>query len=137
MVVFTISAGLVLFGFGVAINYKGLANRTANLVAESHDRNPSRPSPRTDRFWGVLPLTLGLAGLFYFLPGIPVVGLIGLSLVVGYYVVMMRLAWIYTAPDRRRLGPAFWFMRAAAIPVSLFFAYNFLAAFIVGSGPFA
>ena len=115
-----ISAGLVLFGIGVAINYNGLANRTANVVAGSPDRNPVRPSPRTDRYWGVLPLTLGLTGLFYFLPDVPVVTFIGLPLVVAYYVAMMRLAWIYTAPDRRSLGPWFWFMRAAAIPASLF-----------------
>src|SRR5207249_3034109 len=109
-----ISAGLILFGIGVAVNYNGLANRTATVVAGNPDRNPARPSPRTDRYWGVL------------LPDVPVVTFIGLPLVVGYYVAMMRLAWIYTPPDRRRLGPAFWFMRAAAIPASLFFGYALL-----------
>ena len=67
-----ISAGLILFGIGVAINYNGLANRTANVVAGNPDRNPVRPSPRTDRYWGVPPVTLGLTGLFYFLPDVPV-----------------------------------------------------------------
>ena len=33
LVIAAISAGLILFGIGVAINYNGLANRTANVVA--------------------------------------------------------------------------------------------------------
>ena len=97
-----ISAGLILFGIGVAINYNGLANRTANVVAGNPDRNPVRPSPRTDRYWGVPPVTLGLTGLFYFLPDVPVVTFIGLPLVVAYYVAMMRLAWIFAASVRSR-----------------------------------
>src|SRR5438094_10071582 len=97
-----ISAGLILFGIGVAINYNGLANRTANVVAGNPDRNPVRPSPRTDRYWGALPVTLGLTGLFHFLPDVPVVTFIGLPIVVGYYVSILRLGWIYTSPDGRR-----------------------------------
>src|SRR5437763_854428 len=77
-----ISAGLILFGIGVAINHNGLANRTATVVVGNPDRNPVRPSPRTDRYWGVLPVTLGLIGLFHFLPDVPVVTFIGLPLVV-------------------------------------------------------
>jgi hypothetical protein len=50
----------------------------------------------------------------------------GLILVVVYYLAMMRLAWIYTPHDRRRLGPLFWGMRAAVIPLALFFGYSFV-----------
>jgi hypothetical protein len=47
-------------------------------------------------------------------------------MVVGYYATMMRLAWLYTPQERRRLGPLFWTMRAAAIPLAGFFAFALL-----------
>jgi len=120
-------------GIAVVFNYHGLAAHVATFIAGRDDRDRFQTRATTDRLWGILPLSLGL--------GVPlslVVGrvndlagaLIGLPAVAIYWIVMMRLAWMYTPPERRALGPLFWTRRAAAIPLVAFFADGGLLSLI-------
>ena len=117
------SAMLVLFGLAMAIDYRGLAVRVAVAIAGAIPK----PYPANDRLWSVLPLSLGLGDLFLLVVGpfFSLAGAVdGILAVVIYFVVMMRLAWLYTPPDRRVLGPLFWTRRAAAIPLAAFFIHG-------------
>jgi len=119
---------LVVFGLAVASDFRGLASRISALIA---GRVPSQGSK--DRLWSILPLSLGLgvgsAEILTTRFGLAAT-VVGVVSVAVYYVAMMRLAWLYTPPVQRRLGPLFWTMRAAAIPAAFFFAYGGLLALI-------
>src|SRR5438067_8426504 len=124
------SGALVGFGLAVAFDYRRIAARVVSLIAGAQDQNPARPQPSTDRFWALLPLSLGigfpavvlLKGQYSFAASVA-----SASAAAVYYIAMMRLGWLYTPPKRRILGPLFWTRRATAIP---------LVAFFVSSGAF-
>lgn len=125
-VLILLSVALIAAGIAVVLDYLGLSRRVADYIAGPGASSPSRPAPSTDRLWGALPITLGLATLDGVLDAQSrsLVGLaITLPLVVGYFGVVMWLGWIYTPPERRAIGPAFWFRRAAFIPACAFFAW--------------
>ncbi len=130
LVVAVIAALLNVVGLGIAFNFRGLAGRAATFVAGRPEQNPQRPPSSTDRFWSILPLSMGLTSAALLLNGVnqAIPGLVLLPMVVAYYATMMRLAWLYTAPGRRRLGPLFWTRRAAAIPLAGFFAFALLVS---------
>ena len=118
---------LVGFGLGVATDYRGLAGSLARFIAGPGSRPATSARSSTDRFWSILPLSLGIG-----FPAAVAIGqlthnpasLIVLLTIVVYYIGMMRLAWLYTPPKDRRVGPLFWTRRAAAMPLAAFFAYG-------------
>jgi hypothetical protein len=122
----------LIFALAIAVDHQGLANRVAIFVSGS-GANPNRPRRSIDRFWAVLPLSLSCAGFIPVLDRVAPTTVYGVGLVTifVYYAAMIRLAWIYTPKERRRRGPLFWTMRAAAIPLAGFFAYGLITALLM------
>jgi hypothetical protein len=60
LVVAVIAAVLTVVGLGIAFDFRGLAGRAATFVAGRPEQNPRRPPSSTDRFWSILPLSMGL-----------------------------------------------------------------------------
>jgi len=129
-----VSLLLISFGLALAFDQAGLATRVANVIAGQIPE----PHPTDDRLWSTLPLSLGLGQVLWLilspLSGVAGAIAVGLSVAI-YYVAMMRLAWLYTPRERRRVGPMFWTMRAAAIPLALFFSCALVLIFGMSVAP--
>jgi hypothetical protein len=129
-----VSVLLISLGVAVALDYRGLAARIADVIA-----GPTPMSDRiNDRLWSILPLALGIGRAFGLVLETFVVWaaiVVGVASIGIYFAAMMRLAWLFTPPQRRRLGPLFWTMRAAAIPAAFFFAYAGLIAGVAAVEP--
>lgn len=116
------SAALIPLGLAIATDFRGVASTIAELIAgpvQMRQRN-------ADRFWALLPLSLGI--------GFPITvalntvssaasGIAAARAVAVYLAAMITLAWSNTPSERRAIGPFFWTRRAAAIPALAFFAY--------------
>lgn len=122
LVVALTSVALIAFGIAIATDYRGYAGIVADFIA-----GPARtPRPQTDRFWSILPLSLGVGSVLSLAlnsVNLPASGFVEAGAVAVYYAAMMLLAWRYTPAQRRALGPFFWTRRAAAIPLLAFFLY--------------
>lgn len=116
-----LSVALVAYGLVVVRDYGGAAAQLASAIAGADAA--AKLSPKRAGWWGVLPLLLGLAGLIGVLPLQGIWALSPLAFVVAYYIVMMRLGWLFTPSERRVTGPAFWTRRAALAPLAAFFAW--------------
>jgi hypothetical protein len=124
----TLSLALVGYGLVVWMDYGGATARLASTIAG--EDAAAKLSPKLARWWGALPLLMGLAGLIGVLP-LPGTWALGpVALVVAYYIVMMRLGWLFTPSERRAIGPAFWTRRAALVPLAAFFAWGGLTSIL-------
>jgi hypothetical protein len=85
----TLSLALGVYGLVVWMDYGGATARLASTIAG--EDAAAKLSPKLARWWGALPLLVGLAGLIGVLP-LPGIWAMGpVALVVAYYIVMMRL----------------------------------------------
>ena len=112
--------------FGIAGDYRGMATRVATLIAGPPMQGSYRPPLRTDRYWALLPLALGIGeplGILLDRLNSAAGVVVGALPVLLYFVAMMRLGWLYTPPSRRAIGPLFWTRRATAVPAIAFFSY--------------
>ena len=116
------SVALIPFGLAIATDYRGVASTIAQLIAGPVGMR----RPNTDRFWAVLPLSLGIGFPTAIALNTVSSGASGIAVagaVAVYYAAMITLAWSNTPLERRAIGPSFWTRRAAAIPALAFFAY--------------